>query len=92
VEQALRQFEAQAIPDSHPAMEQLRGLFGDHTFFLAPNGLNIVEPLESGVPAGKVVNLASWTDESATSLAPHAPETTEVVIEFEGDDGSDLLN
>ena len=60
VERTLSQFEAEAIPDNHPAVPQLRGLFGDHTFFLDGNGLNIVEPAEptqAGVQAGKVVNL-----------------------------------
>jgi len=87
VEQALSQFEAHVIPDSHPVMAQLKELYGDHTYFLAPNGLNIVEPLErgnSGTAAGTVINLASWADESATSLAPHEPEATEVVVEFVG--------
>ena len=34
VERTLSQFEAQAIPDSHPMVPQLNELFGDHTFFL----------------------------------------------------------
>jgi hypothetical protein len=65
-ERTLSQFEAEAIPDDHPVIPQLRGLFGDHTFFLDGNGLNIVELAHSSqqrVQAGKVVNLASWNDE-----------------------------
>ena len=83
VERTLSQFKAEAIPDNHPVIPQLRGLFGDHTFFLDGNGLNIVEPAVSsqqGVQAGKVVNLASWNDEDPPKLAPHGPEATEVVI------------
>jgi hypothetical protein len=83
VERTLSQFEAEAIPDNHPAVSQLRRLFGDHTFFLDGNGLNIVEPAEpsqEGVQAGKVVNLASWNDADPPKLAPHEPEPTEVVI------------
>jgi hypothetical protein len=83
VERTLSQFEAEAIPDNHPMVPQLRGLFGDHTFFLDGNGLNIVEPAEAsqeGVQAGKVVNLASWSDADPPKLAPHEPEQTEVVI------------
>ena len=82
VERTLSQFEAEAIPDNHPVIPQLRGLFGDHTFFLDGNGLNIVELANSsqqGVQAGKVVNLASWNDEDPPKLAPHEPEATEVV-------------
>jgi hypothetical protein len=88
-EQAMAQFEAQAIPDTHPAVPQLKGLYGDHTFFLASNGLNIVEPIprsNSGVQTATVVNLANWTDESATSLAPHEPEATDLIVELAGDE------
>jgi hypothetical protein len=89
VEQTLRQFEAQVIPDNHPSMPKIKEVWGDHTYFIAVNGLNIVEPLDgrdSGVEAGTVVNLANWTDGKATSLAPHAPEPTEVVVEFAPED------
>ena len=34
VERTLSQFEAQAIPDDHPAVPQLNELFGEHTFFV----------------------------------------------------------
>jgi hypothetical protein len=64
----------------------LSEFFGDHTFFLDRNGLNIVEPNESiGVsgPVGTVVNLANWSDPQLSSLEPHAPEPTEVVVKFE---------
>jgi len=83
VERALSQFEAQAIPDNHPAIPELNELFGDHTFFLDRNGLNIVEPVEpppAGAPAGKVVNLASWSDDDPPSLSPHEPEPTDIVV------------
>ena len=86
VERTLSQFEAQAIPDNHPVIPQLRGIFGDHTFFLDGNGLNIVEPADTSqqrVQAGKVVNLASWNDEDPPKLAPHEPEATQVVIVLE---------
>jgi hypothetical protein len=81
VERTLSQFEAQVIPDNHPVVPQLYELFGDHTFFLDSNGLNIVEPAEptqAGTQAGKVVILADWSD--ANDLAPHEPEPTDVVI------------
>jgi hypothetical protein len=83
VERTLRQFDGQAIPDNHPVLPQLNRLFGDHTFFLDGNGLNIVEPAEptqAGVEAGKIVNVANWSDANLTSLAPHDPETTNVVV------------
>ena len=83
LEQALSQFDAQAIPDDHPLVPKLNELFGDHTFFLDSNGLNVVEANEStnaGAPAGTVVNVASWSDAQLTSLMPHEPESTEVVV------------
>jgi hypothetical protein len=86
VEQALSQLEAQVIPENHPAVPQLNGLFGDHTFFVDSNGLNIVEPTEradSAAETGQVVRVASWSDESHTSLAPHQPESTDVIVMLE---------
>ena len=83
VERALSQFEAEAVPENHPAVTQLNRLFGDHTFFI---GLSIVEPTEpseSGAQAGVVVKLASWSDSSHTTLAPHPPEATDLVILLE---------
>ncbi len=83
IKRTLTQFDAQAIPDSHPVMPQLKGLFGDHTFFLDGKGLNIVEPMEpmeEGAEAGKVVNLASWSENDPQKLSPHEPEPTDVVV------------
>ena len=87
IEQTLNQFDAQAIPAGHPAMPQLERLFGDHTFFLDSEGLNIVEPVveQNDGRRGVVVNLASWTDETKASLEPHEPESTELVVDLEGD-------
>ena len=85
VERTLSQFEAQPVPENHPAVAQLNELFGDHTFFLDSNGLNIVEPAEAaeaGVQAGRVVNLANWSDEKLTRLAPHQPELTDALVEL----------
>ncbi len=78
-EHTLIQFEAQVIPEDHPLVPKLNELFGDHTFFLDGNGLNVVEPNESteaGPPAGTVENVANWGDAQLTSLTPHEPEPT----------------
>lgn len=86
VERTLTQFEAEAVPENHPAVTQLNRLFGEHTFFIDGSGLNIVEPAESGdgaAQAGVVVKLASWSDPNHTSLAPHPPEATDLVILLE---------
>jgi hypothetical protein len=82
VERTLGQIEARAIPDDHPVVPQLNDLFGEHTFFLDSNGLNIVEPAESAqagiVQSAKIVNLASWAADDG--LEPHEPRPTDVVI------------
>ena len=86
VEQTLRQFEAQPIPDDHPLVPQLNELFGDHTFFLNSDGLNVIEPNEGSSTdfvAGTVVNLANWSDVHLTSLTPHEPELTEIIVILE---------
>ena len=84
--QALSQFEAQVLPDDHPARSQLSGIFGDHTFFLDGSGLNVLEPAdkaETDAQTGEIVSLASWSDETLTSLKPHEPEPTGVIIVLE---------
>jgi hypothetical protein len=90
IQQAAPQIEAQPIPESHPAVEQLKGVFGDHTFFVGQSGLHIVETGEPASAGGlaNVVNLASWADEACTALAPHKPEVTDVVIQIGPENGS----
>jgi hypothetical protein len=71
-QQALSQFEAQVLPDDHPALEQLNGIYGEHTFFLDGSGLNVLEPAETAekeAQTGEVVSLASWSDATLTSLS-----------------------
>jgi len=86
VERALTQFQAQAIPENHPVLPQLNKLFGDHTFFLDSNGLNIVE-LTPGerterTQTARVVNIANWSDAAESQLAPHEPEPTDTIVEL----------
>ena len=87
VEQTLTQFEAHVIPEDHPLVPKLNELFGDHTFFLDRNGLNILEPLEpdqsSQAHVCKVVCVADWNDADPPSLEPHEPVPTELVIQLE---------
>ena len=83
VERALMQFEAQALPDDHPVVPQLASMFGDHTFFIDSGGLNVLEPAQASeqeAPAGMIVNLAYWSDETLTKLSPHEPEPTGVIV------------
>lgn len=88
IEQTLHQLDAEAIPAEHPVISQLERIFGDHTYFLDGNGLNIVEPVETDQNDGQrgvVVNLANWTDAKAASLQPHEPESTDLVVDLEID-------
>jgi len=83
IEQTLSQFPAEPIPADHPAVAKLQSVFGDHTFFLDGNGLNIVEPLEedeANGPSCVVLNVASWADDSGQSLQPHEPEPTDRTV------------
>jgi hypothetical protein len=83
VSRTLRQFEARAIPENHPVISQLKGLFGEHTFFLDHNGLSILEPVDAAgvVPqSARIMNLANWSDDDAPiDFEPHPPEATDVV-------------
>ena len=88
IEQTLHQFDAEALPPEHPMMPELERIFGDHTYFLDSNGLNIVEPFEAAnntCRRGVVVNLASWADADAESLRTHEPESTDLVVDLEID-------
>jgi hypothetical protein len=83
IQRTLTQFEAQPIPEGHPAVPQLNQIFGEHTFFLDGEGLHVIEPDEpsaDGGLTGKVVKLADWKDKNQTSLTPCEPEATDVVV------------
>jgi hypothetical protein len=81
------QFEAQQVPQDSRMITELNRLFGEHTFFLDNNGLHIVEelaePEAADVPIVRVVKVASWTDPDHKTLAAHAPEPTDVVINLD---------
>lgn len=83
LERTLEQIDARVLPDGHPACTELTQLFGDHTFLLDNSGLNIVEQVpDAEVPAAEIINLASWSDNTFTSLKTHEPEPTGVLVEF----------
>lgn len=85
VKQTLSQFDAQVLPEDHPAVSQLSGLFGDHTFFLDGGGLKVLEPNETQADGqtGEVISLADWSDATLTSLRPHEPQSTGVMVVLE---------
>jgi hypothetical protein len=83
IERALDQIEAQPVPEDHPVIPQLIKVYGEHTFFLDDEGLEIIEMASTGNgtgPMGQVIKLASWADQKQTTLATHEPEATEVVV------------
>ena len=81
VDRTLDQFDAEPLPDNHPAVPQLTQVFGEHTFFLDDTGLVILEPADGRDESGQVVKLASWNPDH-TSLKPHEPERTDVMIDL----------
>jgi len=86
IKQTTSQFEAQPVSDESRLVPELNKVFGDHTFFLGDSGLHIVdavEPSEAGTQAGRIIKLATWNDSHHTTLAPHNPEITDVVIELD---------
>ena len=87
VERTQSQLDTEAIPANHPVMPQLTRLFGEHTFFLDRNGLNILEPADASKAAGaqvcKVVYLAKWNDADPPSLEAHEPTPSDVTVEIE---------
>ena len=80
---------AQPVPEDHPVVTQLTRIYGDHTFFLDGNGVEIIEATRPEADADNeacVVKLASWTDDDRTRLTPHEPEATDVMVILEPDE------
>ena len=88
IEQVQEQIGVEPIPEDSPAQQQLKDHFGDHTFYVDARGLHIWEDLEpSGAPTQAVtaVQVARWTDEEKTALAPHAPQPGNAMVEVDRD-------
>ena len=83
------QLGIEALPDENPAMPKLKEVFGDHTFFVDAEGLNVVEehPEETN-PSGVVIKLASWAEDH-TQLRVHEPEVLPVTVELTKGNGPD---
>ena len=83
ISRTLSQFRAQVLAEDHPEVEQFCEMFGHHTFFLDSRGLHVLELLEvPGMEAqdGEMISIADWSDATLTSLRPHEPEMTGVVV------------
>jgi hypothetical protein len=69
VHRVQQQIDGRVIPNRHTLSPQLQRAFGNHTFFLDSEGLNIVEPSPADSQVGNVVKLASWADDDHTTGA-----------------------
>jgi hypothetical protein len=95
LERTVNQLQAQALPDNHPLIPQLNRLYGEHTYFLNGEGLNIVEPADQALELptkqvstmGVVFNVAYWTDSNPPKLEAHEPEMTENTVSLATDGG-----
>jgi hypothetical protein len=92
LERTTTQLQAEPIPEDHPLIPQLNQMYGEHTYFLDSNGLNIVEPAAAELAPnttgmGVVVNLANWTNSNPPKLEAHEPELTESMVALETDGG-----
>lgn len=91
IQHVQQQVGVEPIAEEHPVMPQLKDVFGDHTFYLLADGLQILEPVEHPETEGQaaqVVMLAKWANEDRTSLVPQTPEPTDVYISL-ASNGSD---
>ena len=84
---------ADPLPDTNPAMESLRGAFGDHTFYVGVDGLFVFEPVneaEASDDSAQLILVAAWTDENKNALTQVPPQRTDKVVDLAaaGDDGS----
>ena len=87
VHQVLDQFEGEVIPSDSPSVPELEATFGPHTFFVATEGLHLVERSEatnSKKHPAYVVRVAGWWDDEKTSLLPLDPEVV-VAVDLSAD-------
>jgi hypothetical protein len=76
------QIDGRAVPDPVALASQLQDAFGDHTFFVDSDGLNIVEPSPVGAEVGKVMQVGEWADDEHSKLRVHPPTPTETIVEL----------
>jgi len=74
------QFGVEAIPEQHEVAPNLREAFGDHTFLVDSDGLNIVESDSDSETTASVVRVASWTSDQRDALRAHDPEALPVTV------------
>jgi hypothetical protein len=80
------EMNAEAIPEQHAITPDLQRAFGDHTFFLDGDGLNIVEASSEDSHVGNVVKVAGWADADHTTLKIQTPQPTPLQVELDRED------
>ena len=78
IEQVEDQSGAMPIPDDNPGLPGLNKTFGNHTFYVDPEGLHVFEwdqeqAGSDGASTVKLVQLAEWTDDNRTHLKQMQP-------------------
>lgn len=71
------------IDDGAGVMDELKSVFGDHTFYLTQDGLIIWEYVEGPETDGQpaiALQIAAWTGEEKKDLTVHDPKATDVVV------------
>ena len=85
IKQTATALQATAVPDRGSLVPELKGLFGEHTFFLGNEGLLILqpEPVEGDAVTGRVVKMAAWSNSEKTGLSVHPPQPLDQLIELD---------
>ena len=78
---------AKPLPVDDPAHEHLTTAFGAHSFFLDPNGLYVFEGVQlpdadPGASPAVLIQIAEWTDETKSSIAPVEPKPADLIIDL----------
>jgi hypothetical protein len=77
------QLGAMVLADDHPLTHRFTELYGEHTFLLDDNGLNILEPNDAPLQStARVINLGSWTNDEHKELRIHKPLALAVEVEL----------
>lgn len=77
------QLGAEPVPDETMTHTNLLNHFGDHTFYIGPEGAYVWEPVafpKSENPQIEAVQIASWADDERTMLKPEPPEPTGTIV------------
>jgi len=79
----------EVVEEDDPTLDWLVDAFGEHTFFIDADGLNVVEPPhpDGEGSSGVVVKVASWTDDGG-GLQVHEPEVLPLTVDLDPE-GSD---